>query len=121
MEIALLKSKNQFVLKTNPPTHTPFFLFLTDSKKNQPTTEKQQQQQQQLLQNWHYFFKNKTSKQINSLFSSCLQTAIFFFPSMLTCPQLKSPINLISQKKTPPPKKETSSSRVSTHKSGLDS
>jgi hypothetical protein len=25
MGIALLKSKNQFALKTNPPTHTPFF------------------------------------------------------------------------------------------------
>jgi hypothetical protein len=97
MEIALLKSKNQFVLKTNLPTHTPFFFsFSQTQKRNQPTTEKQQQQQ--LLQNWHYFFKNKTSKQTNKLTLFMLSaTSKFFCPSMLSYPQLKSPINFIPQ------------------------
>jgi hypothetical protein len=80
MEIALLKSKNQFVLKTNPPTHTPFFLFVTYSK-NKPTHNRKTTTTTTIASKLALFFQKQnkeTNKQTNSLFSSCLQTANSF-------------------------------------------
>jgi len=85
MEIALLKSKNQFVLKTNPPTHTPFFLFVTYSKNkpthNRKTTTTTTTTTTTIASKLALFFQKQnkeTNKQTNSLFSSCLQTANSF-------------------------------------------
>jgi hypothetical protein len=74
MEIALLKSKNQFVLKTNPPTHTPFFLFVTYSK-NKPTHNRKTTTTTTTIASKLALFFQKQNKETNKLFSSCLQTA----------------------------------------------
>jgi len=105
MEIALLKSKNQFVLKTNPPTQTPFFLFLTDSK-NKPTHNRKATTT--IASKLALFFQKQnkqTNKQTNKLTLFKLSAnSKFFCPSMLSYPQLKSPINFISQEKPHPQK-----------------
>jgi hypothetical protein len=111
MEIALLKSKNQFVLKTNPPTHTPFFLFLTDAKKK-PTHNRKATTTTTIASKLALVFQKQnkqTNRQTNklTLFKLSANSKVFC-PSMLSYPQLKSPINLFPIK-TPPQKKTSSS------------
>jgi hypothetical protein len=65
MEIALLKSKNQFVLKTNPPTHTPFLLFLTDSKNKTTHNRKTTTATTTILASKLALFFQKQNKQTN--------------------------------------------------------
>jgi hypothetical protein len=109
MEIALRKSKNQFVLKTNPPTHTPFFLFLTDSK-NKPTHNRKATTTTTIASKLALFSQKQnkqTNKQTNKLTLFKLSAnSKFFCASMLCYPQLKSTTNFISQKKPHPQKKK---------------